>query len=165
MTTVDRLGGESVLCGRRQSLRPDGVKRRDRHCAGTGTACVSGDNGVANMAQLDTPRGSCSGPGGKPIHCGQPKSASSDGFERIDNHYSGHRNAWLRRRLRSLNQWSVEWTYGVAIDSMGNLCIAERGGQRVRMILNGVITTVAGTGAQGFSGEGGPATSAQLSSP
>ena len=43
--------------------------------------------------------------------------------------------------------------------------IADTQNNRVRMIANGVITTVAGTGIRGFSGDNGPATSAQLATP
>ena len=55
---------------------------------------------------------------------------------------------------------------GVAADNRGNLYIAETGGHRVRKLdRSGVITTVAGTGVAGFTGDGGAATAAQLSSP
>jgi len=55
---------------------------------------------------------------------------------------------------------------GVAADNRGNLYIAETGGHRVRKLdRSGAITTVAGTGVAGFSGDGGPATAAQLASP
>ena len=54
---------------------------------------------------------------------------------------------------------------GQAIDAAGNLYIADGGNDRVRKISNGVITTVAGNGVQGFSGDGGPATSAMLNDP
>lgn len=54
---------------------------------------------------------------------------------------------------------------GVAVDSAGRMYIADTQSNRVRMIVNGVITTVAGTGARGFSGDNGPATSAQLATP
>jgi trimeric autotransporter adhesin len=54
---------------------------------------------------------------------------------------------------------------GVAIDSAGRMYIADTQNNRVRMIANGVITTIAGTGIQGFSGDNGPATSAQLATP
>jgi uncharacterized protein (TIGR03437 family) len=43
--------------------------------------------------------------------------------------------------------------------------IADSGNQRVRMVSNGVITTVAGTGTPGYSGDGGVATSAELYNP
>ena len=47
--------------------------------------------------------------------------------------------------------------------SAGNLYIAAGG--RIRNVSDGVITTVAGNGTYGFSGDNGPATSAQLSYP
>lgn len=54
---------------------------------------------------------------------------------------------------------------GLAVDVAGNLYIADVGNHRIRKVSNGVITTVAGTGAPGFSGDGGPAISAALKSP
>jgi sugar lactone lactonase YvrE len=53
----------------------------------------------------------------------------------------------------------------VAVDARGNLYIAEVFNHRIRMVRNGVISTIAGTGEPGFSGDGGPATAARLSSP
>jgi hypothetical protein len=55
----------------------------------------------------------------------------------------------------------------VALDSKGNLCIADTGNQRIRMISasSGTITTIAGTGTLGYSGDKGAATSATFSSP
>jgi trimeric autotransporter adhesin len=54
---------------------------------------------------------------------------------------------------------------GLALDSGGNLYIADTINSRVRKVTNGVITTVAGNGQSGFSGDGGPAQSAQLRTP
>ena len=55
---------------------------------------------------------------------------------------------------------------GVAVDSAGNVYIADPGNKRVRKVTPaGIITTVAGNGTQGFSGDGGPATSAALNNP
>ncbi|HEX3743125.1 MAG TPA: IPT/TIG domain-containing protein [Bryobacteraceae bacterium] len=52
---------------------------------------------------------------------------------------------------------------GVAIDSAGNIYFADKGNNRVRKVdTKGIITTFAGTGTAGFSGDGGPATSAKL---
>jgi len=54
----------------------------------------------------------------------------------------------------------------LAFDSIGNLYIADQGNGRVRKVTPaGIITTVAGTGTSGYSGDGGTATSAQLRSP
>jgi len=55
---------------------------------------------------------------------------------------------------------------GIAFDPKGNLFVAEFGGHRVRKVdTSGKITTVAGTGVSGYSGDGGPATAAQLNFP
>jgi len=53
----------------------------------------------------------------------------------------------------------------VAVDSAGNLYIADTENNRIRKVSGGTITTVAGNGAYGFSGDGGPATSASLNYP
>ena len=56
--------------------------------------------------------------------------------------------------------------YGVAVDSAGNVYIADTWNQRIRKIdSTGTITTIAGTGEFGFSGDGGPAVEAELYSP
>jgi uncharacterized protein (TIGR03437 family) len=51
---------------------------------------------------------------------------------------------------------------GITVDATGNLYIADGGNARIRKVTNGTITTFAGNGMQGFSGDGGPATSASL---
>jgi sugar lactone lactonase YvrE len=51
---------------------------------------------------------------------------------------------------------------GVAVDGSGNLFIADTNNNRIRKVAAGVITTVAGNGAQGSSGDGGPATIASF---
>ena len=55
---------------------------------------------------------------------------------------------------------------GVVVDAAGNLYIPDRYGHKVRKIDSaGIITTVAGSGVDGFSGDGGPAINAQLNNP
>jgi uncharacterized protein (TIGR03437 family) len=55
---------------------------------------------------------------------------------------------------------------GVAADLLGNVYLSDTDNNRVRRVdTKGIITTVAGTGVAGFSGDGGPATAAQLDLP
>lgn len=54
----------------------------------------------------------------------------------------------------------------VSIDAEGNIYVPDRDNQRIRKIdSGGIISTIAGTGERGFSGDGGPARSARLNSP
>jgi sugar lactone lactonase YvrE len=55
---------------------------------------------------------------------------------------------------------------GVGLDAIGNIYICEHGNNRLRKVnTSGIISTFAGTGAAGFSGDGGPATAADLNVP
>jgi hypothetical protein len=62
---------------------------------------------------------------------------------------------------------SIRFPEGVATDTHGNVYIADSGNNRIRMVSasTGDISTVAGDGTAGFSGDGGAATSAELSFP
>ncbi|MEZ4732369.1 MAG: hypothetical protein R3E79_35090 [Caldilineaceae bacterium] len=61
-------------------------------------------------------------------------------------------------------QFNIPW--GVTVDNSGNLYIADRYSSRIRKVdSSGTISTVAGNGTSGYSGDGGPAASAQLREP
>jgi len=61
---------------------------------------------------------------------------------------------------------TMSWVRDIAIDDAGNVYFSDPLNNRVRMVdTAGIITTIAGTGKQGFSGDGGPATEARLDYP
>jgi sugar lactone lactonase YvrE len=61
---------------------------------------------------------------------------------------------------------ALRYPTGVAVDGTGNLFIADLGNNRIRKVSpSGIIITVAGAGTKGFTGDGGPATSAEMNQP
>ena len=63
-------------------------------------------------------------------------------------------------------QAQLAFPYGVAVDGASNLFIADSGNHRIRRVdPSGTITTIAGSGEEGFSGDSGPAVQAQLNFP
>jgi uncharacterized protein (TIGR03437 family) len=69
---------------------------------------------------------------------------------------------------KAANTATLSKPAGIAIDRSGNLLIADTGNHRVRKVsisAGGVISTIAGTGQQGFCGDSGPATQACLDTP
>jgi sugar lactone lactonase YvrE len=61
---------------------------------------------------------------------------------------------------------ALGWPNGVAVDAAGNVYIADTENNLIRKVdPMGMISTMAGTGAPGYAGDGGPATSAQLNRP
>ncbi|MGK5095116.1 RHS repeat-associated core domain-containing protein [Deltaproteobacteria bacterium TL4] len=72
--------------------------------------------------------------------------------------YSGDEGAALNAQLN--------FPTGIALDERGNLFIADAGNHRIRKVTpDGLITTVAGHGEEGYSGDGGPAIEARMSRP
>jgi sugar lactone lactonase YvrE len=95
-----------------------------------------------------------------------------DGIFKVDTSGARARIAGLERRWRYTGDGGPAIDSGInprglAVDRAGNLYFADAGNNRVRKLdrASGVITTIAGTGISGFSGDGGSAMAARLDGP
>ena len=135
--------------------------------AGSGTAGFSGDSSAATAAQLNTPADVApDGAGNLYItDRGNERIRKVDSAGVIST-VAGSGTAGFSGDGGAATAAQLNEPYGVAVDSSGNLYIAEWNNNRIRKVNSaGVISTVAGTGTAGFSGDGGAATAAQLSNP
>jgi uncharacterized protein (TIGR03437 family) len=135
--------------------------------AGDGQATYSGDGGMAISAALNYPKGVALDSAGniyiadtsnfrvrRVSPAGMIYTVAGNGV----NSYSGDGGQAVAASLSDVT--------GVAVDSAGNLYITDDSNRRIRKVgANGVITTIAGVGVQGYSGDGGPATAAMLGRP
>ena len=130
--------------------------------AGNGTRGFSGDNGLATNATLSGPAAvAVDSVGNIYIPDGARIREVSNG---VITTFAGNGTGGFSGDNGPATSAELNGG-GVAVDSAGNLYIADSGNNRIRKVSNGVITTVAGDGTSGFSGDNGPATSAQLSIP
>lgn len=136
--------------------------------AGTGVAGFSGDGGAAVQAQLNDPTGIARGPDGALYVCDtanhRVRKVSPDGTITTvagtgEPGWSGDGGPATAAKLHE--------PYEVRFDPAGDVFWVERLSHTVRKLdrKTGIVTTVAGNGSAGFSGDGGPATRAQLSDP
>ena len=135
--------------------------------AGTGTSGFSGDGGAAVQAQFNFPTGvAVDGAGNLYI-----ADTSNQRIRKVDSTgtiitIAGTGTSGFSGDGGDAVQAQFNFPYGVAVDSAGNLYIADSSNQRIRKIdSTGTITTMAGTGTSGFSGDGGDAVQAQLNYP
>lgn len=136
--------------------------------AGTGTAGTSGDGGPAMQAQLHDPFGIARGPDGALYVC----EFNGHVIRRIDDKglittiagngtpgYSGDGGPAVKAQLNKPHE--------IRFGPDGALYISDMSTHTIRRVdmQSGVISTFAGTGKPGFSGDGGPATAAQMKDP
>jgi len=135
--------------------------------AGTGTAGFSGDGGAATQTQLNYPAGVAVDAAGNVYIA----DANNHRIRRIDS--SGTIATIAGAGIEGFSgdggvatQAQFNQPYDVVVDAGGGVLIADIGNNRVRRVDgNGNITTIAGIGSEGYSGDGGPAGQAQIKAP
>lgn len=129
--------------------------------AGNGTWGYSGDEGPAMAAALNTVMGvAVDGGGNLYIADSQNYRVRKVSPGGIITTVAGNGTYGYSFDGIPATSASIQGPYDVAVDSAGNFYYSD--GSRVRKVSEGVVTTVAGTSSYGYSGDGGPATSAQM---
>src|SRR5437867_2281477 len=135
--------------------------------AGSGSRGFSGDGGPAAAAQLNNPVGMALDPAGNlyiaDITNNRIRKVTSGG---TISTYAGSGSFGFSGDGGPATDAQLGVPVGVALDPAGNLYIADHDNARIRKVTSGgTISTYAGSGSRGLSGDGGPATAAQLYSP
>jgi hypothetical protein len=135
--------------------------------AGSGVLGTSGDGGPATAADINHPRGIALAPGGGFVF--------ADAFGHVVRRVSSDGNITTVAGTGvpgfsgdggPATAAQLDLPHGVAFLPNGTLLIADTLNNRIRAVsTDGTITTVAGTGAAGFAGDGGPATQAEIDAP
>lgn len=151
-----RFGMKGLGTGPEVALTPATI----RTVAGNGTNGFSGNGGPALAAALNNP-------GSMAFDTGGNLYISDTGNNQVREISSA--NGMITNVAGSATAGSpaLNAPGGLVLDAAGNLYIADAGNNVVRKVsaLTGAVATIAGTGASGDSGDGGPATGAQLSHP
>ena len=135
--------------------------------AGIGESGFSGDGGPAVEARLNHPRGVAVDEGGN-VYIADTwnqrirRVDPSGGITTVAGIGEGGDSGGAGPATEAV----LDWPVGVAVDGSGNLYIADTYNNRIRRVdTSGTLTTIAGTGVRGYSGDGGLAATAQLNDP
>lgn len=163
----DSLGNIYVADSQNQRIRKISPNGMISTVAGTGDQGYSGDGGLAINARLNTPFDICIGTSGC-IYIADwgnhaIRKVSPDG---IITTIAGTGQPGFSGDGGAATDAMLKGPYGLGIDRMNNLYIADSGNNRVRKVDTlGIITTIAGNGKAGYSGNNGPAIDAMFNSP
>jgi sugar lactone lactonase YvrE len=137
--------------------------------AGTGTQGFSGDNGPAIFAAIDSPAGLALDTANNLYFADthNHRIRRIDAVTGIITTIAGTGSPSYSGDNSQATASTLALPHGLAIDAAGNLYLADTQNNRIRRIdaTTGIITTIAGSGIQGFSGDNGLATAATLDTP
>ncbi|MEO8049724.1 MAG: BACON domain-containing carbohydrate-binding protein [Acidobacteriota bacterium] len=132
---------------------------------GTGLPGYSGDGGAATSATLNAPWGVAVDSAGNLYISDAGNSVVRKVSGGVITTVAGTGTAGFSGDNGAATSAMLSGPAGIALDTAGNLYIADYYNSRVRMVSGGTITTVAGNGTATFAGDGLGATSASLSGP
>ena len=137
--------------------------------AGNGIAGYSGDGGLATQASINSPHGVAVDRTGNVFvaDLGNSRIRRVDSKTGIITTFAGNGNKGFSGDQEPAVTASLFSPISVEVDSNDNIHIVDHGNNRIRKVdaATGIITTVAGNGTEGFSGDGGPASEAEMSRP
>ncbi|MCE9637538.1 MAG: hypothetical protein K8T90_17700 [Planctomycetes bacterium] len=165
---VDRVGA-LVVCDRgNHRLRRIDSSGMIATIAGDGAGAFAGDGSAATSASLNGPAGACADAAGN-IYIADTYNHR---LRRVDTSgtittVAGNGVATFAGDGAAATSASIRFPTGVAVNAAGDIFIADNGNNRIRRIAasDGVISTIAGDGTPGLSGDGGPASAARLNIP
>ena len=133
--------------------------------AGNGTQGYSGDGGPATAAELNAPMSVA-------VTADGTLYIADTGNQRIRAVQGGNITTFAGSGARGFagdgdpaTAAALNRPVALALDTTGALLVCDQGNERVRRISTGQIATIAGNGVQGFAGDGGLATAAELNEP
>lgn len=171
-TTSDGAGNVYIADFENNRVRKVDVYGTITTYAGNGNFDHSGDGGPANEAGILAPAAVLADSLGN-LYIAESASSSQDGGCIRKVNTSGNISTIAGTGLAGFSgdggpatAAAFRTITGVAIDGAGNVYIVDEGNNRVRKVnSDGIISTIAGIGTAGYSGDGGPAVAAKLNSP
>jgi hypothetical protein len=164
---VDTIGDFFIADSPNDRVREVNASGLINTVAGDGVGGFSGDGDPATNASLFNPVGVAVDGSGNLYMADEANErirlVATDG---LISTFAGNGTTGFSGDGAAATNASLAGPTGVAVDGSGNLYIADRVNNRIRQVgTNGLINTIAGSGANGFAGDGGAAINASLSNP
>ena len=162
--TIDTLGNLLFTDQANNRVRKVDTNGMITTVAGNGTGGFSGDGGAATNAEINAATGVAVDTAGNLYIA----DSGNEVIRKVDTNgvittVAGNRTAGYSGEGGTATNASLNNPMGVVVDAAGAIYIADAANNRIRRVgVNGMITTAAGNGTNGYSGDGSFATNAEL---